>query len=85
MQEIHCQSCGMPLREELYGTNSDGSKTETYCKYCFQNGVFSFEGTMEEMIEACIPHMATEETGMSPEQARTLLCEVLPTLKRWNT
>ena len=29
-----CQSCGMPMQEEQYGTNRDGSKNHTYCCYC---------------------------------------------------
>ena len=27
----YCQSCGMPLTDELLGTNADGSKNEDYC------------------------------------------------------
>ena len=55
-----CQCCGMPMGEtdELYGTNADGSKSEDYCKYCFEKGAFTFQGTMEEMVEICVPHMA---------------------------
>lgn len=26
-----CQSCAMPMTEELYGSNKDGSKNEDYC------------------------------------------------------
>lgn len=78
-----CQSCGMPMEDEsLYGTNADGSRNEEYCKYCFENGAFHKEETMEEMIESCIPFMV--EQGMKAEQARELLSKELPTLKRWN-
>ncbi len=31
-----CQSCGMPLVEEILGTNADGSKNEDYCVYCYR-------------------------------------------------
>ena len=31
-----CQSCGMPLTEEVLGTNADGSKNEDYCMYCYK-------------------------------------------------
>ena len=84
MQEKHCQSCGMPMTEELYGTKADGSKNETYCEYCYENGAFTFDGTMEEMIEMCVPYMATEESGLSADEARAMLNEVLPTLERWS-
>ena len=26
-----CQSCGMPLTDDVLGTNADGSKNEDYC------------------------------------------------------
>ena len=52
-----CQSCGMPMTEEsLYGTERDGARSELYCTYCYQNGAFTQEGTMEEMI-AANPHI----------------------------
>ena len=28
-----CQSCGMPLTNDVLGTNADGSKNEEYCMY----------------------------------------------------
>jgi hypothetical protein len=35
----------MPLqKEEDFGTNADGSKSEEYCFHCFQNGKFLDEG-----------------------------------------
>ena len=30
MEQKFCQSCGMPLTEEILGTNADGSKNEDY-------------------------------------------------------
>lgn len=43
MEEKYCQSCAMPMGEtdEMYGTNSDGTKNLDYCKYCYQNGKFT--------------------------------------------
>ena len=53
-KEMHfCQSCGMPLTDEILGTNADGSKNEEYCIYCFKDGAFTGDFTMEEMIEFC--------------------------------
>ena len=37
----------------FYGTNSDDSRNEDYCIYCFAGGEFNEELTMEEMIEQC--------------------------------
>lgn len=33
-----CQSCGIPIeKDEIIGTNADGSKNNDYCVYCFKN------------------------------------------------
>ena len=84
MDEKFCQSCGMPLSNaEEIGTNADGSKNDDYCKYCFENGKFTAECTMNEMIEMCVPFVATAESGMTEDAARKMLSELFPTLKRW--
>lgn len=86
MNQKFYQCCGMPMgdTDELYGTNADGSKNEEYCKYCFADGTFAFQGTMEEMIELCAPNMAAANSGMTEEEARKNMLEWFPTLKRWN-
>ena len=79
---MHCQSCGMPLvtDKEYFGKNKDGSINEDYCEHCFPNGEFNNpDETVEEMIESCIPFLE----NMSREDARDMLKEFLPTLKRW--
>jgi hypothetical protein len=78
-----CQSCGMPMdKEELLGTNADGSKNNEYCTYCFQNGAFPDpDVTLEQMIETCVPFL--KEEGMEEEAARKHLQETFPKLKRW--
>lgn len=48
-----CQSCGMPLTDELLGTNANGSKNDDYCFYCYKDGAFTGNFTMEEMAEYC--------------------------------
>ena len=49
-----CQSCGMPLtKNEDCGTNADGSTNYDYCQYCYKDGKFLQECTMDEMIEHC--------------------------------
>jgi hypothetical protein len=82
IMEKLCQSCGMPMADEaLFGTNADGSKNEEYCKYCFENGSFGKDETLEEMIATCIPFMVEE--GMKEEEAKGILESTLPQLKRW--
>lgn len=50
-----CQSCGMPMKQDPQGggTNADGSKNGIYCSYCYQNGDFTFHGTVGEYQEYC--------------------------------
>jgi hypothetical protein len=78
-----CQSCGMPLqKEEDFGTNANGSKSEEYCFHCFQNGEFLDEGiTLEGKISKNVKFAV--QMGMSEDEAWKLASEVLPKLKRW--
>lgn len=81
--EKFCQSCGMPMEEDkLYGTNADGSKNPDYCEYCYKGGEFTSDVTLEEMIDICTPFVV-ESGAMAESQARAMLSEVLPKLKRW--
>ncbi len=84
MEQKLCQSCAMPMTEEAhFGTNADGGKNADYCRYCFQNGRFFKEESMEEMIETCIPFAL--EAGVYPDAgaARKGMREFFPTLIRW--
>ena len=82
MEEKFCQSCAMPLNNpEEYGTEANGSKNEEYCKYCYADGAFTTDCTMEEMIETCLPFMV--ESGMKKEEALEMMQAYFPTLKRW--
>ena len=83
--EMHfCQSCGMPVTEELLGTEANGEKNPDYCTYCYQKGAFTFPGaTMEQMIEVCVPHMLEANPGMTEAQARAMMEGFLPSLSRW--
>ncbi len=85
MEEKFCQSCGMPLGKDAgqYGTDKDGSVNEDYCRYCYENGRFTAECTMEEMIDFCVPHMTEAVPGMTPDKARDQMRRFFPTLKRW--
>lgn len=85
MEEKYCQCCAMPIgtNNGMYGFNADGSKNEDYCKYCFENGVFTADCTMDEMIEFCVPHMVSSHPAMTETEARNAMKEFFPTLKRW--
>ena len=87
MEDKYCQCCGMPMGDtnELYGTEQDGSKSKDYCKYCYENGAFTSDCTMEEMIDFCVK--IGQDMGMYPdsEQARGQMLAWFPTLKRWES
>jgi hypothetical protein len=78
-----CQSCAMPMpTDDLLGTEKDGSRSADYCHYCYVDGQFvTPEQTMAEMVEVCVPFMVAE--GMAEEQARAIMQQMLPGLKRW--
>ena len=52
--EYYCQCCSMPIPDEaLHGTEADGSPSEHYCKWCYQEGDFTAKDVdMDEFIEA---------------------------------
>jgi len=85
MEERYCQSCAMPMgmTDEMFGTNADGSKSEDYCTYCFKDGVFTQDCTMDGMVEICVPHVVSSNPGMSEDEARKMMRQYFPTLKRW--
>lgn len=85
MNNTYCQSCAMPMKKNsgIYGTELDGSKNYDYCKYCYQKGKFTSDLSMEGMIDICTPHI--KDSGMTEEQAKIMLNEFLPSLKRWKS
>lgn len=85
MEERYCQSCGMPMgsTDELYGTEKDGSRSVDYCQYCYANGAFTYEGSMEDMIEFCVQPMVENNPNMTDASAREIMKGFFPTLKRW--
>lgn len=83
-----CQSCGMPLTaEEHIGKNADGSVNEEYCVYCFNDGQFTSDVTMDEMIEHCLEYIDefNKDSGqnMTKDEAREQMRQFFPQLKRW--
>ena len=80
MEYTTCQSCGMPLHQlNEFGTNKEGIRIEDYCQYCYKNGQFTSNSTMDEMIELCAKYM----TDIPHSEAIEHLSKKLPTLKRW--
>ena len=83
MEQKFCQSCAMPMENEQYGTEADGSLSADYCSYCYADGKFQGDMTMEEMVGFCAKPMAEHNPGMTEEAAREAMMKFFPTLKRW--
>jgi len=84
-----CQSCAMPLdSDEVKGTNADGSLSGDYCIYCYKDGAFTQDLTLDEMIETNLKYLDewNKSTGrnLTVEEARAELKVFMPTLKRWS-
>jgi hypothetical protein len=74
----------MPLDDEkLYGTNADGTKNEDYCIYCYKDGEFTSDMSMDEMMDFCIDKMIEVHPDIDEEQANAMMNEIFPKLKRW--
>ncbi len=87
--QTFCQSCGMPLTEEFFSKNADGSVNIEYCSYCYKDGAFTSDETMEQMIEHNLEYLdefnKDSETKMTKEEAREQMRQYFPTLKRWQS
>lgn len=85
--EKFCQSCGMPLIDEVLGSNADGSKNEDYCMYCYKDGKFTNDCTMDEMIEFCAQYVDEVNKNMpkpmTKDEYKQIMRQYFPTLKRW--
>ncbi len=81
-----CESCGMPLADpSLLGTEADDSPAMHYCKWCYEGGRYvAPDITMEEMVDTCVGHMVTPNSGFTETEARDFMERLLPQLKRWS-
>ena len=83
-----CQSCGMPLtRDEDCGKDADGSVNFDYCRYCYEDGRFVQDCTMEEMIEYCAKFVdefnKNSPKPLTVEEYKNMMRGFFPMLKRW--
>ncbi len=85
---LFCQSCGMPMQtSDQFGTKSDASLNEDFCCYCYKEGQFTSDCTMEEMIDHCIKFLdqynESSDIQLSKEEAIERMQKYFPHLKRW--
>jgi hypothetical protein len=74
----------MPLgKPEDFGTDPAGYRVNDYCRHCYTDGAFTEPAiSMEAMLNRCVAVMDSQGIMPAP-QARALLADVLPRLKRW--
>lgn len=80
----YCQSCSMPLEKDPLngGTEKDGSKSPTYCSFCYENGEFTQPYmTLSDMQKLCMAKV--QERGV-PNFFSWLFTRRMHKLKRWN-
>ncbi|MCL2756031.1 MAG: helix-turn-helix domain-containing protein [Firmicutes bacterium] len=88
-EEQKCQSCSWHLSNfEYLGLNEDGTIHGEYCAQCLQKGKFDDQFTPEAIINMIVEegldfYNTDHKTNYTKEQAREVLNQVLPTLKRW--
>ena len=79
----------MPLNEQLLGTNADGSRNEDYCMYCYKEGRFTNDCTMDEMIEFCVQFVDEVNKNMpkpmTKEEYKEMMRSYFPKLQRWSS
>ena len=79
-----CQSCGMPMTEaSQYGTNADGTRNTDSCRYCYQNGAFLADCTMEQMVDFCLDVEKDSGRYTDRAEAKRAMLSWFPELKRW--
>ncbi|MBR3372578.1 MAG: zinc ribbon domain-containing protein [Bacteroidaceae bacterium] len=83
-----CQSCGMPLAcDGDCGTNADGSTNFDYCRYCYKDGKFLQDISMDEMIDHCAQFVDEVNKQMpkpmTKEEYKQMMRGFFPMLKRW--
>ena len=79
----------MPVMDEsLFGTNTDGTKNLDYCIYCYKDGKFTQNFTMDEMIEHCAQFITNVNKNLDQPITREeyigQMKMYFPNLKRWH-
>ncbi|ALT68746.1 zinc ribbon domain-containing protein [Methanobrevibacter millerae] len=63
--------------------NEDGTKNEEYYIYCFKNGEFTSDMSMDGMMNFCIGKMVEVHPEIDVNEASSMMKEIFPKLKRW--
>jgi radical SAM superfamily enzyme len=80
--KILCQSCSMPIEiDHVKGSERDGSKSNEYCMYCYENGAFKEPNmTLGQMISVVESQMEKMNLPVNLIEASV---NKIPKLSRW--
>jgi len=84
-KKIRCQSCSIPLDEGFFGTESDGSQSLDYCRFCYEKGEFLEPAMTAELMIARTVDFMTRKLKIPEAKAREFTRAVIPKLKRWDS
>lgn len=79
----YCQSCSLPMDKDpqIGGSEQDGSRSMTYCSYCYNDGQFiEPDMTVQQMQTLCMEKII--ERGV-PKFFAWLMTRTMPKLGRW--
>ncbi len=78
-----CQSCGMPFSKDPKGSgiNADGTKSNMYCSYCFENGKFTKPDITADEMRTLV-RKSLKENGF-PGFITGVFTMGIPKLERW--
>lgn len=79
-RQLVCQCCGMPLEDSNISRETDGEFNESYCKWCYADGKYTYD-KMDELIDFCVGHMSKEQ--FTSDQVRAYMQQLLPRLNYW--
>ncbi len=79
-RRLVCQCCGMPLEEAFFSQEPDGTPNEKYCKWCYEDGKFTYS-SIGELEKFLLEHMTSE--SWPEEQVRAFCKTQLPELEHW--
>lgn len=75
------------MSAEFSSTNQDGSVNTTYCSFCYKDGQFTSDVTMNEMINHCLEYLdefnKESDKQYTKEEARIQMKQYFPQLLRW--
>ncbi len=79
----NCQSCSMPLKKDPKGggSNADGSNSQMYCSYCYENGNFKQPDITAEQMQVFVKGKM-KEMGF-PGFLAGFFAKGIPRLERW--